>query len=48
MLVSLCSDDKVEEDKLATSFDVSCRVWQVSDLTIIRVLEGLNGTLYHY
>jgi len=31
MLVSLYSDDKVEENKLATSFDVTCRAWQVSD-----------------
>jgi Glycine-rich domain-containing protein-like len=25
----LVSDDKVEEEKLASSFDVTCRAWQV-------------------
>jgi len=32
VLASLYSDDKVEEDKLATSFDVTCRAWQVGDI----------------
>ena len=40
MLVSLHSDDKVEEDKLATSFDVTCRAWKMGDID--HVLRGFD------
>ena len=44
----LYSDDKVEEDKLATSFDMTCRTWQVRLVTIILGLRLMDGNLHHY
>lgn len=40
--VSASSDDKVEEDHLATAFDVTCRAWIVRRATLARSINTLT------
>ena len=40
----MISDDKVEENHLATAFDVTCRAWEVSALILLKRMPSLSQT----